>query len=148
MDGSVEKSLSREDLALLMDSYRNTIELHTTLLEQQKQVLQFQHTIIEKQDSILGKQSKVYDQLSILAKSLGSCASNIEESNKSMTKTLSSIKDDVEKEVEKVGTKIEGTRIENITQHSAITNKIYVGMVGSAMIIITLIGLLIKLGGG
>jgi len=148
MDGSVEKSLSREDLTLLMESYRNTIELHTTLLEQQKQVLDFQHTIIEKQDFMLGKQSKVYDQLSTVVKSLGTCATNIEESNKNMTKTLSSIKDDVEDEVAKVGTKIEGTRVENVTQHSAITNKIYVGMVGSGMIIITLIGLLIKLSGG
>lgn len=148
MGDSVEKSLSREDLTLLMESYRNTIELHTTLLEQQKQVLQFQHTIMEKQDSILGKQSKVYEQLSTLATNLGSCASNIDESNKSMTKTLISIKDNVEDEVEKVGTKIEGTRIETIKQHSAITNKIYVGMVGSAVIIITLIGLLIKGNGG
>lgn len=148
MDGSVEKSLSREDLTLLMESYRNTIELHTTLLEQQKQVLQFQHTIIEKQDSILGKQSKVCDKLTDVTKHLETCASNIAESNKSITATYLSIKKDVEDEVEKVGDKIEGTRVENVTQHSAITNKIYVGMVGSGMIIITLIGLLIKLSGG
>lgn len=144
MDGSVEKSLSREDLTLLMESYRNTIELHTTLLEQQKQVLQFQHTIIEKQDSILGKQSNVCDKLSTLATNLGACANNIAESNKAMTETYLSIKKDVEDEVEKVGTKIEKTRLENVTQHSAITNKIYVGMVGSAVIIITLIGIIIN----
>ena len=148
MNGSVEKSLSREDLTLLMESYRNTIELHTTLLEQQKQVLEFQHTIINKQDVILGKQSKVYDQLSILANSLGSCATNIDESNKSMIKTLSLIKKDVEDEVEKVGTKLEKTRLDNVIQHSAITNKIYIGMVGSAGIIVMLIGLIAKLSGG
>ena len=148
MDEYVEQNLSRKDLTLLMESYRNTIELHTTLLEQQKQVLDFQHTIIEKQDSMLGKQSKVYDQLSALVKSLGSCATNLEKNNKSIIETLSSVKDGVEDEVEKVGTKIEGTRVENVTQHSAITNKIYVGMVGSGMIIITLIGVIIKLSGG
>lgn len=144
MPDSVEKSLSREDLTLLMESYRNTIELHTTLLEQQKQVLEFQHTIIEKQDSIIGKQGKVCDQLSIIATNLGDCAGNIAESNKSITERFLTIKKDVEDDVEKVASKIEITRLENVTQHSDITNKIYVSMVGSGLIILTLIGLIFK----
>lgn len=143
-DSIDEKSLNREDLMLLMESYRNTIEMHTTILEQQKQVIQFQHTIVEKQDSILGKQSSVCDKLTTLATNLDTCAQNIAKSNENTNNTYLAIKKEVEDEVEKVGTKIEGTRIENVTQHSAITNKIYVGMVGSAVIIIALIGLIAK----
>lgn len=139
-----EKNLSRDDLMLLMESYRNTIEMHTTILEQQKQVIQFQHTIVEKQNSILVKQSNVCDKLTTLTQNLDTCAQNISKSNENTNNTYLSIKKEVENEVEKVGIKIEGTKIDNITQHSAITNKIYVGMVGSAVIIIALIGLIAK----
>jgi hypothetical protein len=144
MPDSVKKSLSRDDLMLLMESYRNTIEMHTTILEQQKQVIEFQHTIINKQDSILGKQIKVCDKLTTLTKNLGDYVNNIAKSNENTTNTYLLIKKEVEDEVEKVGTKIEKTRLDNVIQHSAITNKIYVGMVGSALIIIALIGLIAK----
>jgi len=141
---SEEKSLSRDDLMLLMESYRNTVQMHTTLLEQQKRVIDFQHTIIDKQDSILGKQSSVCDKLTTLAASLDTCVQNMVKCNETTIEKYASIQKDVEDDVEKLSVKIEDTRIENVTQHSAITNKIYVGMVGSALIIIALIGLIAK----
>ncbi|MGD2072029.1 MAG: hypothetical protein PVG65_00865 [Candidatus Thorarchaeota archaeon] len=46
-----DENLSREDLFLLLESYKNQIRLNTTLLEKQEQVIQSQNRVIEKLDS-------------------------------------------------------------------------------------------------
>jgi len=47
--------LSRSDLYLVMESYRNNIALNTTLIEQQKQILLLQNDIIDKQQDLADK---------------------------------------------------------------------------------------------
>ncbi len=44
--------LSRADLYLVMESYRNNIALNTTLVEQQKQVMLLQNDIMDKQQEL------------------------------------------------------------------------------------------------
>lgn len=55
MENSSSKNspLSLKDLSILMEAYKNNIELSTTLLEQEKQVLLQQDEIIEKQNKLL-----------------------------------------------------------------------------------------------
>lgn len=69
-------TFSRDDLLLLMKSYENTIQLNTTLLEQQKRVIDDQTKILDKlvdvshnTDSIVTKQRDLMDTIQELATS-------------------------------------------------------------------------------
>lgn len=66
-----EDKLSKNDLFILMESYKNNIQLNTTLLEQQKQLLIMNSSAIEKQkelcdslDKFIEKVTKCSEQLS------------------------------------------------------------------------------------
>ena len=59
--------LSRDDLFLLMESYRNTIELNTTLLEQQK-------LIVDTNKHIIDLNVKICEEIAGVIKKLDVCA--------------------------------------------------------------------------
>lgn len=83
--------LSRSDLYLVMESYRNNIALNTTLVEQQKQILLLQNDIIDKQQELadtlkeiassgkrlLEKQEEVLNKTVESSKAFVSCAGEI-----------------------------------------------------------------------
>lgn len=83
--------LSRSDLYLVMESYRNNIALNTTLIEQQKQILLLQNDILDKQQDLadklrdittngvklLEKQEEVLNKTVESSKSFVSCAGEI-----------------------------------------------------------------------
>jgi len=83
--------LSRSDLYLVMESYRNNIALNTTLIEQQKQILLLQNDIIDKQQDLadklkditingtklLEKQEEVLNKTVESSKAFVSCAGEI-----------------------------------------------------------------------
>ena len=62
--------LSRDDLFLLMESYRNTIELNTTLLEQQKLIIDGNKVIVESNKQIV-------ERIEEVAKKLDACTQEI-----------------------------------------------------------------------
>jgi len=59
--------LSRGDLFLLMESYRNTIELNTTLLEQQKLIIDGNKLIAESNEKLCLRIEDVAKKLDICA---------------------------------------------------------------------------------
>ena len=122
----MSENLTRDDLVLLMDSYRNHFAMNQTLLGQLSKIIDNQTSITQKQDTIISKQSNVCDRLSECADKLASANDKID-----------GMKEDI---VEK----IYESSLENTKEHGSVKNKIYVGMVGSALIIIALIGLLAK----
>ena len=108
--------LSRSDLYLVMESYRNNIALNTTLVEQQKQLLMLQNDIIEKQQELaetlreiaqngkdlIKKQEDVLIRTTESAKSFESCAGDIAkkegsilEAQKALDTTLETVKKDL-----------------------------------------------------
>ena len=62
--------LSRDDLFLLMESYRNTIELNTTLLEQQK-------LIVDSNKAITASNGEICKRIEEVVKKLDTCATEI-----------------------------------------------------------------------
>jgi cysteinyl-tRNA synthetase len=135
------KHLNKEDLFLLMESYRNMITMHSTLVEQQKQIINLQNNMIKKQDEISIKQNKSCDQLSRITEKLGECTDNLTKTNdniqshclsldKSMTSLFDGIKD-----------RISETKLEATKQHSGINLRIYVAMGAMATIIITILAM-------
>lgn len=83
--------LSRADLYLVMESYRNNIALNTTLVEQQKQVMLLQNDIMDKQQELaevlkeisqngrelIKKQEEVLKKTEESAKTFEQCAEDI-----------------------------------------------------------------------
>ena len=60
------KELSRDDLFLLMQSYRNTVESNTILLEQQKKLLEQHNIIIDKQKDVSDGLNKVIEKFGLV----------------------------------------------------------------------------------
>ena len=73
--------LSKNDLFILMDSYKNNIQLNTTLLEQQKQMLQLHSNVLEKQNETM-------TMLDNLILKLGKCSETIGTNQTSLSTSL------------------------------------------------------------
>lgn len=120
MAGESSKSLSRDDLMLLMESYRNTIQMHTTIVEQQKRIVESQQTMTSKQDEILLKQKLLCDRLD---------------------NTASTMERFVNK-VEKVDDKVDTFQLDMTKQISGVRTRLYIAMGGTVSIILALLVLL------
>lgn len=114
-----EDRLTKDDLVLLMESYRNMITMHQTILDQTNKTIDKLDHIATKQDSLFSKQGNV-------CMDLGQIKGKLDDN-------ADLIKDSVEK--------ISSHEKKSIEDHSKITNKIYIGWVGMITIIVTLIGL-------
>lgn len=137
--------LNKDDLFLLMESYRNMIQMHSTLLQQQKQMIELQNSLLSKEDNISLSQEKTLTKIDNMISDLSLCANNLQKTNitmiemynnieKTLTGKLGGLKDDI------------GNNQKDITkQHTGINTKLYVAMGGSATIIIALIGLIYTL---
>jgi len=141
------QSLNKDDLYLLMESYRNMIQMHSTLVEQQKQIIDLQNHILAKQDAIASKQTQSCDQLKGVAEKLEACAANLLKTNDTITSTSMSLDKTMSNGLDLVKDKIGGGQLELTKQHSGINVRLYVAMGGMATIIIGLIGLLMALSG-
>jgi uncharacterized coiled-coil protein SlyX len=139
------KHLSKDDLFLLMESYRNMIQLHSTLVEQQKSIMELQHTLIAKQDNISMKQVKTCDQLALIASKLDDCSNNLIKTNDNIQLACNNIDKNINGGIETVKDKMNGNQVEITKQHSGITNRVYIAMGLMGTIVIALIGLSVQL---
>jgi len=119
-----EKPLTFQDVTLLMDAYKNNIELTTALLEQQKQVL-FQQT------EIITQQKTINSELIIIAKAIKDMQSaTAEKSNEIFKEVLTNYND---------------IRLEIVKENSTLKNMMYVAWIGCASIIASLITIIINM---
>jgi len=117
---NISKGLDLQDLVLLMDAYKNNIELTTTLMEQVKQILSQQCEIINSQKELC----------------------------KEMANTTNAMKDFSISIVEKItdtNKDISEVKLEVIKGNSSLQNVIYVALVGTAGLITSIITLTINL---
>lgn len=103
--------LSRSDLYLVMESYRNNIALNTTLIEQQKQILILQNDIVDKQQELantlrdiaqngkdlIKKQEDVLQKTRESAESFETCAGEISNKEGSILKAQQELNTTIEK---------------------------------------------------
>jgi len=129
-----EKYLTRNDLALLMESYQNMFLMHKNILDQQsgmsddlKKIIDTQHQIVKGQSIDLNEIGKIVDKLDTVSGKL--------------EKTYDSLDTTEDKLVEKIN----DHNAEFLKFAGVITNKVYVAWVGSAAVILGLIGLFLKL---
>lgn len=119
--------LSKNDLYILMESYKNNIQLNTTLLEQQKQLMIMNTAAIEKQKELCSTLDKFIENLT-------NCSKKLEDNH-------IKIVDLIDNKTSDIGTKIITMESNNSIEHSKITNKLYVALGGMVLIVIAVINL-------
>jgi len=118
-----EDKLTRDDLVLLMESYRNMITMHQTILDQSEKTIEKMGLIATKQDDLYSKQNSVCGTLNKVSSNLDDTTKSLSEAAKAAVRH--------EKDV--------------MAQHNRIETKIHLGWIGMGTIIIGLIGLIIAL---
>ena len=128
------KHLNKDDLFLLMESYRNMITLHATLVEQQKQLMVSQTNMISKQDEISSQQNNICNKLARVAEKLEECIS-----------TLSKTKDDVGTQCGAIDRDLTSMSKDLTKQHNSLGVKVYTSMGLMATIVVSLITMIYTL---
>lgn len=160
MAGDEEKIvLSRADLYLVMESYRNNIALNTTLVEQQKQVILLQNDIIDKQQELadvlkeisqnakdlLKKQEEVLKESEESAKKFEKCAEDIVCKEGDIIKTQKELETTLDKAKSDLISSMNLDRAACAQDHIALKGTIKSIIGTSAAIILGLIGLIATL---
>lgn len=130
--------LNKQDLFILMESYKNNIQLNTTILEQQKQILILNDQFIEKQRDLCKSVDELIDRLSncskVLAENHTFLTNSIKDMSNSINYSLSTMSQDLKIEAANSHAKLS-------VDHSKLGTKIYVAMGGMIGIIVSLITL-------
>lgn len=119
--------IQRTDLNLLLDSYKNNVELSTLILEQLRNIGDSQEKFLEDQKIILEKNKEVLGCLLKISEKLGLCSEELKSANAKLIeseKVFATYKEEEKSMFEKISSKI---------------NLVYVGM-GS--LIISLLGII------
>ena len=111
--------LSKEDLTLLLDSYKKQVELNTQVLTQQQNLISRMDSMIEIHKETCHNISKVADKVDSQEKE------NIENTAKILER-------------------VSLERRESLKEHEAIKNRIYIALVGMGVIILNLIAIYLK----
>ena len=120
MNGISEKNLTLQDMILLMDAYKNNVELTTTLMERLSQIL-------VQQDEILTKQKDT-------------CCEIINTTNAMRDFSTAMIEkvSDVNKDIVEV-------KLEIVKENSSLKNVMYIALVGAVGLIGSIITLTVNL---
>jgi len=129
-----EDKLTRDDLVLLMESYRNMITMHQTILDQTNKTIDKLNIIASKLDSLFSKQGNICNTMNNIDEKINTTI--IE------TKTNNDKIDNISINITK---NLNDHEKKSIEEHSKLTNKIYIGWIGMVTIILSLIGLGITL---
>jgi hypothetical protein len=133
--------IDRDDLFLLMESYKNTIELNTTLLERQELVNSMQIKLMESIKEICTNQSLILSEIKAVPDAFltvaEKIAGEIKQLNDHHTRELRAIKDNV----------VNGRNAE-IKEHAGHNLRIYVALSGMVAVVAALVGLIVTLAKG
>lgn len=129
-----EDKLTRDDLVLLMESYRNMITMHQAILDQTTKTIERMDTIATKQDSLFSKQGQICHSLESITSGLEGVNTNLSNCNTNI-KTLD---DSVSKQINEFDKRA-------IDNQGKLVNKIHLGWIGMGTIILGLIGLIMTL---
>jgi len=137
------------DLKLLMENYQNVVQLNTLLLEQQKQIIDLQKELVRSQTTISERQSKVHTNIDNLMNKVNSQHDTFVQLNNLVQSKASDMDtafhgrfNTTDQKVDETKSTVSTLNVDMVKQHSGITNKLYVALGGSALIILALIGML------
>ncbi len=123
--------LSKNDLFILMESYKNNIQLNTTILEQQKQILILNDQFIDKQKDLCNSVEELVDRL-------GECSKTLSENHNILTNSIQQMSLKITSSLETISNNL---KLDTSKMSSSLSNKIYFAMGGMITIIISLISL-------
>jgi hypothetical protein len=123
-------NLSKQDLYILMESYKNNIQLNTTLLEQQKQ-------LIILNDQSMNKQQELCNDIDKLIEKVTTCLEIIQTNQTKLEENQEKLKENQEK----LNLDIISFSSNSKLEHGKIVNRIYLALGGMVTIIISVIGL-------
>lgn len=114
MDG--QGQLNRSDLLLMMESYKNSVEMYTIIMEQLKRIAENLETISEQQKDMVSKQRVTCDNIGKISESLSSTLVSQKEAIKDMLdrfednqkETFSDLISQLKDGSEKLSKKVEG----------------------------------------
>jgi len=135
------KGLSKEDLYLLMESYKNMITLNSTLAEQQKQLIENQQKIFEKQDTLASKQNQICDRVNLMADRIERWSSDAKISHNEIQDTCSGLEENLSEKLNELKDSSIQMTIDNTKSHSSLKNHIYGAYIGMGSIIISVLTL-------
>jgi len=138
---ATNKSLSRDDLFLLMKSYENSVTMNTTLLEQQKQLLEHQNEILDKQKNVCDTVNKVLDRLSTCAQTTMDVQENLGDKIGEINTTLSNSLVNNTRTLSDMKLNCETHHSSLSKEHIGINYRTYFGYAGMTSIILTLLWL-------
>lgn len=139
------KALSRGDLFLLLESYKNTIEMNTTLIEQQRFLMDSQSKILHTQDDIYKKQKELCDSISKVTIELGHVVDTLQKFSDNATKDCKDRQDNILKEVGEVKSQVTNQIVAETKHDSGMKLRLYTAMGGSIGVFGSLIALIILL---
>jgi cysteinyl-tRNA synthetase len=122
-----EDKLTRDDLVLLMESYRNMITMHQTILDQSEKTIEKMDKIADKQDALFSKQGHICNTLDNVSNNLDDTTKNLADSVAEAAKTAIAHEK------------------KTIEEHGVLANKIHLGWIGMGTIIMGLIGLMMMI---
>jgi hypothetical protein len=140
------------DLKLLMENYQNVVQLNTLLLEQQKQIIELQKELVRSQTTISSKQSQVNDNVNNIISKITAQNDTFIQLNNLVQSKASDMDiafhgrfNSTDQKVDETKSSVSTMNIDMVKQHSGLTNRIYIALVGSGVIILALIGMLTTL---
>jgi hypothetical protein len=136
------KSLSKDDLYLLMESYRNMITMNATLAEQQKQLIENQGKLLDRQDTLNSKQVQLFDKISTLVDKIDEWTDVTKSGHDEIQNTCTDLESVMAGKLDKIADRTTDLNIENTKQHEGIKNHIYaayIGLVGTVGSVVALI---------
>ncbi len=125
---SEPQAMSRDDLYLLMQSYENTVQLNTTLLNQHQKLLDDSNALLKKHSETSANLNALTDKLERISETLSVVITKIAELSEHHEKNIYNIEE-----------KIDIHRLETVTDHSQ--QKTRITVVGAAVgtVVITLL---------
>ena len=115
--------LNKQDLFILMDSYKNNIQLNSTLLEQQKQMLTLHAQTIETQKEVMERQKELCSNIDDLVEKLTNCSKILADNHSKLSLDI-------------------GNVVSNISKcQSSLSVKLYICLGGMISVLLSVIGL-------
>jgi hypothetical protein len=130
-ENDADPGLDRDDLFLLLESYRNTIELNTTLLERQESLNAGLERILTELVSLCGSTAGI-------AADIGKIPGSVRDICDALCTATTGRVDTIEKT-------IHANRREEVDEHNRHTLRIYAAFGVLAAIVLALVGLMVKI---
>lgn len=141
MAGRDAEKINRDDLFLLMESYKNMVELSTTLLERQELINSMQLKLMESIKEICTNQSLILSEIKSVPDAFLSGTEKIADELRQLNRHNNTELQALKKEV------ISGRNAE-LKEHAGHNLRIYVALSGMIAIVLALIGLVATLAAG